>query len=127
MDEADLEGQPVQTTGISAKIDDEVAGTPSKVDKKNKRRRLDDDAASSALGARLFYFITYGLYYGALLIYKNPLRDVIFFANDFAVGDLIWLLYYVSMHAIAIKYFLTAGNNPGFVKESDPDVEIQAN
>ena len=50
-----------------------------------------------------------------------------FFANDFSLGGLIWFIYYVGIHALAIHYFLTAGNNPGFAKESDPDVVLQAN
>ena len=85
---------------------------------------MPERAASSALGARLFYFITYGLYYISLLLYKNPLRDMIFFQREeFYVSDIFYLAYYVGMHGLAIYYFLTAGENPGFVEDSSIEID----
>ena len=88
---------------------------------KTPRAKLAAASASSALGARLFYFITYGLFYLSLLLYRNPMRDILFFATDFTFGNLFYLFYYFGIHGLAIYYFLTAGGNPGFVEVSDPD------
>ena len=80
--------------------------------------------AQSALGARLFYFIAYGLYYFSLLLYKNPMRDILFLQKeDLGFSDLLYVLYYVGIHAAAIYYFLTAGRNPGFVDDTETEGE----
>lgn len=86
---------------------------------KNKRSRLPKHAAQSALGARLFYFITYGLFYLTLIVYKNPLRDILLLDAEFSIVNLFYIFYYVGVHALAIHYFLTAGDNPGFVATQD--------
>ena len=67
------------------------------------------------MGARLFYFITYGFFYLTLIMYKNPMRDILLFDIDFSFSNLLYVVYYFSVHALAIHYFLTAGANPGFV------------
>ena len=67
------------------------------------------------MGARLFYFITYGFFYLTLILYKNPMRDILLFDIDFSFTNLLYVVYYVAVHALAIHYFLTAGANPGFV------------
>ena len=37
------------------------------------------------------------------------------------MSNLLYVVYYVSVHALAIHYFLTAGANPGFVEIEDSD------
>ena len=76
-----------------------------------------ENSAQSAMGARLFYFITYGFFYLTLILYKNPMRDILLFDIDFSFTNLLYVAYYVTVHALAIHYFLTAGANPGFVDD----------
>ena len=93
--------------------------------KKNKYKS-GPSVAQSALGARLFYFIAYGLYYLSLLIYKNPMRDILFFQKeDMGFGDLLYVLYYAGIHGLAIYFFLTAGYSPGFVDETETEGELK--
>ena len=66
----------------------------------------------------MFYFIAYGLYYAALLWYKNPMRDILLLQKATTLGDWLYVCYYIAMHALAIHFFLTAGDNPGFVEET---------
>ena len=66
----------------------------------------------------MFYFITYGLYYVTLIVYKNPLRDIILFQVDFSFVNLLYVVYYIGVHGLAIYYFMTAGGEPGFVDET---------
>lgn len=73
------------------------------------------------MGARLFYFIMYGFFYLTLIIYKNPLRDILVFDAEFSFSNLLYVVYYVSVHALAIHYFLTAGAEPGFVALPDSE------
>ena len=73
------------------------------------------------MGARLFYFITYGFFYLTLIMYKNPMRDILLFEVEVSLSNLLYVVYYVSVHALAIHYFLTAGANPGFVEIEDSD------
>ena len=73
------------------------------------------------MGARLFYFITYGFFYLTLIFYKNPMRDILLFDIDFSFANLLYVAYYVTVHALAIHYFLTAGANPGYVDGEDED------
>ena len=88
-------------------------------------RHSSSRAESSTMGARMFYFIVYGLFYLTLMIYKNPLRDIITFASSDEEGGVrstisgwLWLVYYFGLHGIAIFYFLTTATNPGFVDDT---------
>ena len=72
----------------------------------------------------MFYFITYGLFYLTLLVYKNPLRDILSFAVDFSFLNILYVLYYVGIHGLAIHYFMTAGANPGFVSDTTTSAEL---
>ena len=75
------------------------------------------------LGARIFYFIAYGLYYLSLLVYKNPMRDILFLQKDqLCYSDFLYVVYYIAVHSLAIHYFLTAGNQPGVVDEVDTQI-----
>ena len=76
------------------------------------------------MGARLFYFITYGAFYGSLLWYNNPFRAILFFQKeDYGFGDFLFLVVYIAVHGAAIHYFMTAGENPGFVDETQTSLE----
>ena len=67
---------------------------------------------------------TFRDFYLSLLLYKNPLRDIIFLQKDpIVVGDIVWLVYYIGIHYTAIHYFLTAGANPGFLDETETPKE----
>ena len=60
----------------------------------------------------------YGLFYISLLMYKNPMRDILFFQRDaFHFSDVLYVIYYFGTHGLAIYFFLTAGGNPGFADE----------
>lgn len=73
-------------------------------------KEVSDEVKYSVYGARVFYFVTYSLFYVSVIKYPNPLRD----------GSFIWQLTYTLMHLTAIYLFLTTADNPGFV---DPDSE----
>ena len=120
LEDRDLEaGDDLDSSKIEkAKAQSSSSGSGNPQKSKSKSR-LPEHAAQSALGARLFYFITYGLYYLTLIVYKNPLRDIILLDADFSIGNLFYVVYYVGVHALAIHYFLTAGANPGFVAMND--------
>ena len=111
MEDRDLEASDELDSSKIEKVKAQCSSNPQK----NRRSRLPEHAAQSALGARLFYFITYGLFYLTLIVYKNPLRDIVLLDADFGIANLLYVVYYVGVHALAIHYFLTAGANPGFV------------
>ena len=97
--------------------------SPTKTEPKKSKRALPERAASSALGARMFYFITYGLFYLTLMIYKNPLRDIILFQVDFSFVNLLYVVYFVGVHGLGIHYFMTAGDDPGFVSDTQTEFD----
>ena len=99
------------------------ASSPSQSESQKNKKGLDQSSASSAFGARFFYFIMYGLYYLSLMLYSNPLRDIITLKNGFILSDFIYLIYYTSFHGLAIYYFLTAGARPGFVNETEAEID----
>ena len=78
------------------------------------------------MGARMFYFIMYGLFYFSLLLYANRLRDILLLKNGFNLADFVYLLYYIAIHGLAIYFFLTAGANPGFVGETATESDQKA-
>ena len=90
--------------------------------------KLNDRIGASAMGARAFYFIIYGLFYVALIMYKNPMRDILSFQKEesISLGDIVWVIYYIGIHYAAIHYFLTTGQNPGFVDETETEIELKA-
>ena len=57
------------------------------------------------------------------MLYSNPLRDIITLKNGFILSDFIYLIYYTSFHGLAIYYFLTAGARPGFVNETEAEID----
>jgi len=103
-----------------------VESSPSKSEARKSRVSVEENSASSALGARAFYFIVYGLYYLSLMLYSNPLRDIILFKNGFSLRDVLYLIYYVGIHGLAIHYFLTAGTKPGFVSDTETEIDKKA-
>jgi len=47
------------------------------------------------------------------------MRDILFLQKeDLGLSDLFYILYYVAIHALAIYYFMTAGEDPGYVDET---------
>ena len=119
----DLESNRLELSTGADSDDGKSAESSSKNKPKNQSKKKKG-VAQSALGARLFYFIAYGLYYFSLLLYKNPMRDILFLQKeDLGFSDLLYVLYYVGIHAAAIYYFLTAGRNPGFVDDTETEGE----
>ena len=47
------------------------------------------------------------------------MRDILLLDAGFSIGNLFYVVYYVGVHAMAIHYFMTAGENPGFVALQD--------
>ena len=43
------------------------------------------------------------------------------FAEGTIIGDISYILYFFGIQAIAVYYFLTAGENPGFVDETESE------
>ena len=107
----------------SQSVTKQPASSPSKSESRKNKKFLDQNSASSAFGARCFYFLMYGLYYLSLLLYSNPLRDILVFKNGFILGDFIYLIFYIGFHGLAIYYFLTAGARPGFVNETEAEID----
>jgi len=67
-----------------------------------------------ALSARAFYFVMFGLYYLAAILYPNKLK--------LAFQDSFFTFYgwsFLLIHGVAIYLFLTAGRNPGYVDETE--------
>lgn len=81
------------------------------------RRKIPSHVKHSVYGARTFYFITYIFYYYSVYLYPNHLKDA---WNE---GQRTWVIWYFTKHAVAIYYFLTAGDNPGYVP-SDSDSSL---
>ena len=60
------------------------------------------------------------------------MRDILTFETEFSFANLLYVLYYIGVHGLAIHYFLTAGANPGFValhdepEDSEISPKIQA-
>jgi hypothetical protein len=103
-----------------------VQSSTSKSEARKSRISVEEHSASSAFGARAFYFIVYGLYYLSLILYSNPLRDIILFKNGFDFSDILYLIYYIGIHGLAMHYFLTAGAKPGFVSDTETEVDKKA-
>ena len=93
------------------------------------KRQPRPESRSSVYGARGFYFVTYGLFYVTLLLYKNQMRDILTFSREQEEGsliaDLLYVLYYFGTHGLAIYYFMTAGDDPGFVDATETESEKQ--
>ena len=125
VDDLESNGLALSTGADSDEAKSRESSAKSKP-KKNKSKS-GPSVGQSALGARLFYFIAYGLYYLALLVYKNPMRDILFFQKeDMGLSDLLYVIYYAGIHGLAIYYFLTAGENPGFVDETETESELRS-
>ena len=73
------------------------------------------------MGARAFYFVLYILFYLSLCLYQNKLRDAFLFAEGGIIANIVYILYYFGVSGAAIYYFLTAGENPGFVDETETE------
>jgi hypothetical protein len=90
-----------------------------------KMSDLPDHQQASVFGARCFYFIMYSLFYFCIAYYPNKMRlsFAVLIGNapaeDLAktswVSCLLYCVFYITMHMAAIYFFLTAGDNPGFV------------
>ena len=73
------------------------------------------------MGARIFYFALYILFYFSLCLYQNPLRDALLFADGSIFSNIFYILHYFGISGVAIYYFLTAAKNPGFVDETESE------
>ena len=77
---------------------------------------LPEKVQSSVLGARIFYYFMFGLFYITVGLYPNKLKDAILSLGHFF--NLIYTLAVLGFQLVAIWYFLTAGIEPGFVLTS---------
>jgi hypothetical protein len=68
----------------------------------------------SLYGARAFYFGMYLGFYISVIMYPNELKD---YLKD---GNYFWFVFFESLHAVSIYFFLTTADNPGYL-ESDED------
>ena len=73
------------------------------------------------MGARGFYFALYVLFYFSLCLYQNDLRDAVLFVEGGIVANIVYILHYFGVSGAAIYYFMTAGENPGFVDETESE------
>ena len=88
-------------------------------DRIRKKKALSLD--QSVMGARIFYFALYGLFYLSVCLYNNKLRDAFLMIGDSLITNMIYVLYYFGISGAAIYYFLNAGKNPGFVDETESE------
>ena len=52
------------------------------------------------------------------------MRDILLLQKeDLGLSDLLYVVYYIGIHASAIYFFLTAGSNPGFVDETETQLD----
>ena len=77
-----------------------------------------EDVRSSVLGARIFYAVMFGLFYLCVALYPNKLRTAIVDFMGSPFSNLMYLIYIIVLHVTSVWYFLTAGDNPGFVASS---------
>ena len=67
-----------------------------------------ENVKNSKQAANGFYFFLYGCFYLSVILYPNKIRDSIF-TNGLYFG------YFAVIHLLAIYFFLTSGNNPGYL------------
>jgi palmitoyltransferase len=76
------------------------------------------EVESSVMGARIFYFLMFGLFYACVALYPNKLKQSVVGFSLSPASNLVWLIYVAVLQVTATWYFLTAGQNPGFVQSS---------
>jgi hypothetical protein len=77
--------------------------------------RTPDDVRNSVLGARLFYFFMFALFYVCVALYPNKMGAAFTNFNEHILSSFCYLAYVMIVHLTAIWFFLTAGISPGFV------------
>lgn len=77
-----------------------------------KKRGPSEKVRQSTLGARGFYFVMYFCFFVAVFKYPNQ------FSQGFSEGAYFYMSSYIIMHIISVYYFVTAGDNPGWVDET---------
>lgn len=81
-----------------------------------------DRVTASLIGARVFYFGMFGLFFAASAFYANPLKE----AFSSPLSHMLWLTSYLAIFAASVFLFLTAGQNPGFLKDTMTEEERKA-
>ena len=87
--------------------------------------KVPEDVRSSVLGARIFYFVMFGLFYVCVIMYPNKIKKTFTDFSSAPASNLCYIFYLISLQAVAVWYFLTAGENPGFVKLTKTDEELK--
>jgi hypothetical protein len=80
-----------------------------------------DHVNNSKNAANIFYFFLYICFYLSVVLYPNKLKDSL-------STNGLYFIYFLVIHLLAAYYFLTAGQNPGFLEQNNKesaDVELR--
>lgn len=63
----------------------------------------------------------FALFYFTVLYYPNQLKEALLFSNseDFKISNILYLFTLFALHISSVWLFLVAGDNPGFVSETE--------